>query len=72
MGKFEDSKYERGTKELLEYLNSNNIKTIICGGDTGSAASKYNLSFYYISTGGGASLEYLEGKKFDVLEVLIK
>ena len=72
MGKFEDSKYEKGTKELLEYLNSNSIKTIICGGDTGSAASKYGLKFYYISTGGGASLEYLEGKKFDVLEVLNK
>lgn len=72
MGKFEDSKYEKGTKELLEYLSLNNIKTVICGGDTGSASKKYNLSFYYISTGGGASLEYLEGKKFDVLEALNK
>ncbi len=72
MGKFEDQKYEKGTKELLEYLNHNNIKTIICGGDTGSASKKYGLSFYYISTGGGASLEYLEGKKFDTLEVLNK
>ena len=72
MGKFEDSKYEKGTKELLEYLNSNNIKTIICGGDTGSASKKYGLSFYYVSTGGGASLEFLEGKKFDILEVLNK
>lgn len=72
MGKFEDTKYENGTKELLEYLNSNNIKTVICGGDTGNASKKYGLSFYYISTGGGASLEYLEGKHFDILEVLNK
>ena len=72
MGKFEDINYEKGTRELLEYLNRNNIKTIICGGDTGSASKKYRLSFYYISTGGGASLEYLEGKKFDTLEVLNK
>ena len=72
MGKFEDNDYEKGTKELLEYLSSNNIKTIICGGDTGSASKKYGLSFYYISTGGGASLEFLEGKKFDILEVLNK
>ena len=72
MGKFEDDNYENGTRELLEYLNSNSIKTIICGGDTGSATKKYNLSFYYTSTGGGASLEYLEGKKFDILEVLNK
>ncbi len=72
MGKFEDVNYEKGTKELLEYLNINNIKTVICGGDTGFASKKYGLSFYYISTGGGASLEYLEGKKFDILEVLNK
>ena len=72
MGKFEDENYEKGTKELLMYLNQNDIKTVICGGDTGSAAKKYDLSFYYISTGGGASLEYLEGKKFDTLEVLNK
>ena len=72
MGKFEDERYEKGTKELLEYLSKNNIKTVICGGDTGSASKKYGLSFYYISTGGGASLEYLEGKKFETLEVLNK
>lgn len=72
MGKFEESNYEKGTKELLEYLSNNKIKTIICGGDTGSASKKYGLKFYYISTGGGASLEYLEGKKFDTLEVLNK
>lgn len=72
MGKFEEEKYENGTKELLEYLSKNNIKTIICGGDTGSASKKYGLSFYYISTGGGASLEYLEGKKIETLEVLNK
>lgn len=72
MGKFEEHDYEKGTKELLEHLNKNNIKTIICGGDTGSASKKYGLTFYYISTGGGASLEYLEGKSFDILEVLNK
>ncbi len=72
MGKFEESNYEKGTKELLEYLSNNKIKTIICGGDTGSASKKYGLNFYYISTGGGASLEYLEGKKFYTLEVLNK
>lgn len=72
MGKFEESSYEKGTKELLKYLSENEIKTVICGGDTGSASKKYGLSFYYISTGGGASLEYLEGKKFDTLEALNK
>ncbi len=70
MGKFEVDEYEKGTKVILEYLSFNNIKTVIAGGDTGNAAKKYNLDFYYISTGGGATLEYLEGKKFKTLEVL--
>ncbi len=70
LGKFEDMNYEKGTKEILFYLNNNNIKTLIAGGDTGSACKKYNLDFYYISTGGGSTLEYLEGKKFECLEVL--
>lgn len=72
MGKFEEKEYESGTKELLKHLNSSNIKTIICGGDTGNAVKKYGLNFYYVSTGGGASLEFLEGKKFKILEVLNK
>lgn len=70
MGMFEVEDYEKGTKNLLEYLSYNNIKTVIAGGDTGAAAQKYKLKFYYISTGGGATLEYLEGKKFKSLEVL--
>lgn len=70
MGMFEVEAYEKGTKDLLEYLSLNKIKTVIAGGDTGNAAKKYNLGFYYISTGGGATLEYLEGKKFKTLEVL--
>lgn len=70
MGMFEVEAYEKGTKDLLEYLSKNKIKTVIAGGDTGNAAKKYNLDFYYISTGGGATLEYLEGKRFKTLEVL--
>lgn len=68
LGKFEDENYELGTKEILEYLNNQKLKTVIAGGDTGSAAHKYNLNFYYISTGGGATLEYLSGKVFKTLE----
>lgn len=68
LGKFEEEKYEKGTKDILLFLNENNIKTIIAGGDTGNAAHKYNLDFYYISTGGGASLEYLSGVDFKTLD----
>ncbi len=70
LGKFEDEKYAVGTKAILKYLNDNNIKTVIGGGDTGSAANKYGYNFYHVSTGGGATLEYLEGKKFKTLEIL--
>jgi phosphoglycerate kinase len=70
LGMFENKEYAVGTKEILYYLHDNNIKTIIAGGDTGSAANQYGLSFYHISTGGGATLEYLEGKKFKTLEIL--
>ena len=68
LGKFEEENYENGTKEILKYLSENNIKTIIAGGDTGNAAHKWNYNFYYISTGGGATLEYLSGKEFKSLE----
>ena len=64
MGVFENKLYENGTREILEYLARNNIKTLIGGGDSVSSVNKFNLanSFYHVSTGGGATLEYLEGK----------
>lgn len=63
MGLFEEG-YEYGTKELCNYLNTLDSYIVIGGGDTVSAVNKYvpNNKFI-ISTGGGASLEYLEGKK---------
>lgn len=70
MGLFEDG-YEYGTKELCLLLNSLDAEIIIGGGDTVNAVNKYtpNNSFI-ISTGGGASLEYLEGKKLPgIIEV---
>ena len=70
MGLFEKEEYENGTKSILEYLHDSNIKTVICGGDTGSAVKKYNLNFYYVSTGGGASLEYLGNDTLPCIEVL--
>lgn len=70
MGLYEDKKYEKGTKYTLKCLHDNDIKTIVCGGDTASAVKKFGYNFYYISTGGGASLEYLSGEKLPGLEVL--
>ena len=63
MGLFENPNYSNGTKSIYDYLTQKNIKTLVGGGD--SAASVKLLSnpekFYHISTGVGATLEYLEG-----------
>lgn len=62
MGLFEDNRFTKGTEKILKVLAKNKIKTLIGGGDTASAVNKfgYEESFYHISTGGGATLKYLE------------
>ena len=63
MGLFEDDRYSKGTKAIYDYITTNNIKTLIGGGDSVSSVNKLSDAklFYHISTGGGATLEYLEG-----------
>ena len=72
LGYYEIDKYFNATKSILEYLSNNNIKTILGGGDIVACATKLNLEdkIYHISTGGGATLEYLEGKSLPGLEVI--
>ena len=72
LGYFELDKYSKGTKEILEYLSKTNKEVIIGGGDTASAAINfgYKDSFTHISTGGGASLELLEGKVLPGIDVI--
>lgn len=72
MGLYENDKYETGTKNILKYLYNKKYKVIVCGGDTSNAVKKYNYKFDYISTGGGASLNYLSGTKMEALEMLKK
>lgn len=65
MGVFEFASFARGTISLCEILAElNDATTIIGGGDSAAAAIAfgYENKFTHISTGGGASLEYLEGK----------
>ena len=64
LGVYEFNKYKESTDKLLKYLVENNIKTILGGGDIVAAASTagYKDKVYHASTGGGATLEYLEGK----------
>ncbi len=64
VGVFEMENFLRGTKALAETIASTKCVSIIGGGDTAAAISKFNLEdkMSHVSTGGGASLELLEGK----------
>ena len=72
LGYFEIEKYSNGTKEILKYLSEDEKIVIIGGGDTASAAINfgYKESFTHISTGGGASLELLEGKNLPGIDII--
>lgn len=60
-GKYEEDLYSNGTKKLLEDLYNSGAKIFVGGGDTVSAVTKfgYENKFYYLSSGGGATLEYV-------------
>ena len=72
VGAFEYNNFSFGTKSILELLSTLDSKVIIGGGDTAAAAIEfgYKDSFTHISTGGGASLELLEGKKLPAIEII--
>ena len=71
VGKFEMEDYSNGTKQLCEIIKDREI-TIIGGGDTASAVINlgYKDAFTHISTGGGASLEMLEGKVLPGIDII--
>ncbi|HPC94525.1 MAG TPA: phosphoglycerate kinase [Sedimentisphaerales bacterium] len=75
MGVFEMEPFDEGTKAValaVAEATDKGAKSIIGGGDSASAVAKLGLEdrISHISTGGGASLEFLEGKKFVCLEIL--
>ena len=72
LGVYEFKKYKQGTDNLLQFVVDNNIKIILGGGDIVAAASTsgFKDKVYHASTGGGATLEYLEGKTLPGLEAI--
>jgi phosphoglycerate kinase len=72
VGVFEIDKFGEGTRRVGEAVADSKAFSIAGGGDTLAALDKYGLAdrISYISTGGGAFLELLEGKKLPAIEVL--
>lgn len=69
-GLYEDNRFANGTRELLDVLSKSLANVIVGGGDSASAARNMNYAdkFSFVSTGGGATLEYIIKEKLDALD----
>ncbi len=73
MGVFENPKFANGTMQIADAIARSQAFSVAGGGDTLAAIENAHLTaeFSYISTGGGAFLEYIEGKRLPAIEALI-
>ena len=65
MGVFEYKRFSKGTRAVAKAMATNKHQMIVGGGDSASAVRNFGLEkeFYFVSTGGGASLAMLEGSE---------
>lgn len=64
MGMYENSRFENGTKSILLAISQSSAKSVIAGGDAISSSEHFEIKdFDFISTGGGATLEYIASSK---------
>jgi phosphoglycerate kinase len=72
VGVFEFDQFGNGTKTIAQAIAESDAFSIAGGGDTLAAIAKYGIAdrLSYISTGGGAFLEFLEGKKLPAIDIL--
>jgi phosphoglycerate kinase len=72
VGVFEHDQFAAGTKTIALAIAESKAFSIAGGGDTLAAIAKFSIAdkISYISTGGGAFLEFLEGKKLPAVEIL--
>ena len=76
-GYFENPNFEKGTKKILDIISEKTIKdnifSVAGGGETVAAINKFKKldSFTFVSTAGGAFLEFLEGKSLPGIKAII-
>lgn len=74
MGLFEKEAFATGSKQVFTAIAKSSGRTVLGGGDTETVIKQFDLKgkFTHVSTGGGASLEFLSGHEFPVMKYLIQ